>query len=323
MRDAAAAAVRDAPLPVAETSGVEYHLAHGDWIRLLRANGFEILDLIEIQAPADAETHEHYAYVTADWARKWPAEEIWRARLQPPLLLASTSPRRREILEQLRIPFDVVAPDYEETEDDPVAHARRQGAVGARRGRRPARARLRHRGRPATAASTASRPAPRRPRRCSRRLAGRTHEVVSGLALITPMLGRGAHEMTRVTFRGLTPRDIARYVASGEWEGRAGALRDPGPGRGARRADRGRLPQRRRPPGGAARPAPRRALPRHVRVRMSGVSPVASAARTRRTARSPREARARSGTAQRHSDALPDVEAGPAKAGRSPRQEAS
>src|SRR5436305_7744636 len=41
----------------------------------------------------------------------------------PPLLLASTSPRRREILELLRIPFDVVAPDYEETEDDPVAHA--------------------------------------------------------------------------------------------------------------------------------------------------------------------------------------------------------
>ena len=61
---------------------VEYHLAHGDWIRLLRANGFELLDLIEIQAPADAETHEHYAYVTADWARKWPAEEIWRARLR-------------------------------------------------------------------------------------------------------------------------------------------------------------------------------------------------------------------------------------------------
>jgi SAM-dependent methyltransferase len=62
-------------------SGVEYHLPHGDWIRLLRANGFEILDLIEIQAPADAGTHGYYEYVTADWARQWPAEEIWRARL--------------------------------------------------------------------------------------------------------------------------------------------------------------------------------------------------------------------------------------------------
>jgi SAM-dependent methyltransferase len=61
--------------------GIEYHLSHGDWIRLLRANGFEILDLIEIQAPADSETHQYYGYVSAEWARKWPAEEIWRARL--------------------------------------------------------------------------------------------------------------------------------------------------------------------------------------------------------------------------------------------------
>jgi SAM-dependent methyltransferase len=60
--------------------GVEFHLAHGEWIRLLRANGFEILDLIEIQAPAGAETHEYYDFVTADWARRWPSEEIWRAR---------------------------------------------------------------------------------------------------------------------------------------------------------------------------------------------------------------------------------------------------
>ena len=60
--------------------GVEFHLSHGDWIRLLRANGFEILDLIEIQAPPEAETHEYYDYVTADWARQWPAEEIWKAR---------------------------------------------------------------------------------------------------------------------------------------------------------------------------------------------------------------------------------------------------
>ena len=66
-----------------EPDEVEFHLGHGDWVRLLRANGFELLDLIEIQAPADVETHEHYAYVTADWARKWPAEEIWRLRLRP------------------------------------------------------------------------------------------------------------------------------------------------------------------------------------------------------------------------------------------------
>jgi hypothetical protein len=60
--------------------GVEFHLPHGEWIDVLRANGFEIERLVELQAPADAETHEYYAYVTADWARKWPAEEIWVAR---------------------------------------------------------------------------------------------------------------------------------------------------------------------------------------------------------------------------------------------------
>jgi SAM-dependent methyltransferase len=60
--------------------GVEFHLPHGEWIDLLRANGFEIERLIEIQAPADAETHHRYSYVTADWARKWPCEEIWAAR---------------------------------------------------------------------------------------------------------------------------------------------------------------------------------------------------------------------------------------------------
>ncbi len=66
-----------------EDSGVEYHLSHGDWIRLLRENGFDILDLIELQAPADAVTHERYDYVTAEWAKRWPSEEIWRARLRP------------------------------------------------------------------------------------------------------------------------------------------------------------------------------------------------------------------------------------------------
>lgn len=60
--------------------GVEFHLAHGEWIELMRANGFAIERLVELQAPADAETHPYYTYVTADWARQWPAEEIWVAR---------------------------------------------------------------------------------------------------------------------------------------------------------------------------------------------------------------------------------------------------
>lgn len=60
--------------------GVEFHLGHGEWIRLLRANGFEILDLVELQAPDGALRHEYYDYVSPEWARQWPSEEIWRAR---------------------------------------------------------------------------------------------------------------------------------------------------------------------------------------------------------------------------------------------------
>jgi SAM-dependent methyltransferase len=60
--------------------GVEYVLQHGDWIRLLRANGFEVEALHELRAPKDAETHGYYDYVTADWARRWPAEDVWVAR---------------------------------------------------------------------------------------------------------------------------------------------------------------------------------------------------------------------------------------------------
>jgi len=63
--------------------GVEFHLPHGRMIELLRANGFEVERLVELQAPPDAETHEFYAYVTAEWARQWPCEDIWVARLQP------------------------------------------------------------------------------------------------------------------------------------------------------------------------------------------------------------------------------------------------
>jgi SAM-dependent methyltransferase len=63
--------------------GVEFHLAHGEWIRLLRENGFAIEALVELQAPADAQDHPYYDFVTADWGRRWPAEEIWVARKRP------------------------------------------------------------------------------------------------------------------------------------------------------------------------------------------------------------------------------------------------
>jgi hypothetical protein len=48
-------------------------------LRLLRSAGFVVDDLIEIQAPSPA--HREYPQVAADWARQWPSEEIWKARL--------------------------------------------------------------------------------------------------------------------------------------------------------------------------------------------------------------------------------------------------
>jgi SAM-dependent methyltransferase len=63
-----------------EDEGVNYHLAHGEMIRILRTNGFEIEALHERLAPASAEDHDYYDFVPAEWARRWPAEEIWVAR---------------------------------------------------------------------------------------------------------------------------------------------------------------------------------------------------------------------------------------------------
>jgi SAM-dependent methyltransferase len=60
--------------------GVEFHPATGDMFAAVRGAGFGVENLIELYAPDDAETHEYYSYVTADWARKWPVEELWVAR---------------------------------------------------------------------------------------------------------------------------------------------------------------------------------------------------------------------------------------------------
>jgi SAM-dependent methyltransferase len=56
----------------------DFHLPHGEWIRLLRANGFEIEDLIELRPRPGATTE--YPFVTTEWARSWPVEEVWKAR---------------------------------------------------------------------------------------------------------------------------------------------------------------------------------------------------------------------------------------------------
>jgi septum formation protein len=147
---------------------------------------------------------------------------------EPPLLLASVSPQRRAILEQLDIPFDGVAPRYEERDPpgaDPVqvvrAHAR--GKAESVAGDADGRPVLgvdtavvvdgEVLGKPADAGSAEE---------MLERLSGRTHEVVSGLCLLTVGWVELQHEVTLVSFRALTARDLAHYVGSREWEGRAG-----------------------------------------------------------------------------------------------------
>jgi septum formation protein len=153
-----------------------------------------------------------------------------------PLLLASTSPQRRAILEQLGVPFDVVAPAYVEHDPPDAAatdlvreHARGKArSVAAEADGRPVvgvdtAVSLGGRiyGKPANAAEA---------ERMLEELAGETHVVVSGLCLLAPGWELVEHEETRVTFRELTPRELARHLTNGEWEGRAGGYAIQGRG---------------------------------------------------------------------------------------------
>jgi SAM-dependent methyltransferase len=56
---------------------VEFHLGYGDMIRLLRRCEFEVEDMIEVRPRENATTSHPYAPV--EWARRWPAEEVWKA----------------------------------------------------------------------------------------------------------------------------------------------------------------------------------------------------------------------------------------------------
>jgi septum formation protein len=155
----------------------------------------------------------------------------------PPLLLASTSPQRPAILRQLGIPFDVVVPRYEEGSSGgaPADLVREHAAgkatsVAGQAGERPVigvdtivHCGGRVLGKPGTAEEAAE---------ILDWLAGKTHEVVSGLAIVTPGWQIVEAESTLVTFRSLTARDIAAYVGSGEWEGRAGGYAIQGLGAG-------------------------------------------------------------------------------------------
>ena len=153
----------------------------------------------------------------------------------PHLILASASPRRRELLAALGVEFEVVVPDVEEARDgaDPaelvLENARRKaravsagagdGAIVlgvdtdvALKGRLLGKAADEHGARERL-----------------RALAGRAHEVLSGVVVtsVHPVGGRPAEaaavERSRVTFAPLSDAALDLYIASGEWRDRAGA----------------------------------------------------------------------------------------------------
>jgi septum formation protein len=152
------------------------------------------------------------------------------------LVLASHSPQRRAILAQLGIPFELRPTDVEEIEDgDPeqsaLENARRKATTAAAAGR-PGETVLGVDtvvaldgaifGKPPDAEAAIA---------TLRRLQGRVHLVHSGIALVEGgREARTALATTRVRFRALDDAAIARYVSSGEWEGRAGGYAIQGRG---------------------------------------------------------------------------------------------
>jgi nucleoside triphosphate pyrophosphatase len=154
----------------------------------------------------------------------------WRGdldRAQDHLILASTSPQRRAILEQLRISFEAVAPAYVEDDPpdaDPVELVRRHAVGKARSVHADGAVTLgvdttvvldgRIYGKAADRGDAAH---------MLHELSGRTHTVVSALCLLGGDEEVLAHELTDVIFRLLSAELVDAYLESGEWEGRAGA----------------------------------------------------------------------------------------------------
>ncbi len=156
--------------------------------------------------------------------------------MRAPLVLAPSSPQRRAILEQLGIAFEVCPVDVDElSSGEPFEVARSNALAKAQAG-----ARLRP-GATVLAADTIvvcdgailGKPS------CEQdaesmlgRLSGRTHTVVSGLAVIGSGHPQVVHEVTEVTFRALGDELVRRYVRTGEWSGRAGGYAIQGQGAG-------------------------------------------------------------------------------------------
>ena len=183
-----------------------------------------------VRARRAPSAHEYYDFVTAEWARNWPVEEIWAAR-KPRLTLASTSPQRRAILEQLRDPVRGRRARLRRGRRSARRRSDRARPT-ARRGQGALRPRRRATSRSAstppsssTAGSTGRRPtrddaardaararrAERTPSSRASACSARATDVVAARADATSPSGRSR------------TRRVDAYVASGEWEGRAGA----------------------------------------------------------------------------------------------------
>jgi nucleoside triphosphate pyrophosphatase len=140
------------------------------------------------------------------------------------LILASASPRRKAILEQLGVEFRVEVPDVEELESgDPrevvAENALRKARDRARAGERVLGADTavvlgeRIFGKPADRAEAET---------FLRALSGGAHEVMTGIAVVEDGAERSDVAITRVSFRPLADADVEWYLDSGEWEGHAG-----------------------------------------------------------------------------------------------------
>jgi septum formation protein len=151
----------------------------------------------------------------------------------PPLVLASRSPQRRAILELLGVPFTVRVAGVDELAEGPP------DAVALANARAKAEAVVRGPGETVLAVDTVvalderiwGKPADEdAARQTLRRLAGATHQVVSGLALLRDGTWTTAVDTTAVTFRELDAAAVDWYVASGEWRERAGGYAIQGRG---------------------------------------------------------------------------------------------
>ena len=147
---------------------------------------------------------------------------------RPSLILASASPRRREILSRLGIAFEVVIPEVEELREGApperlvVENARRKARAGLERAAAGGVSlgvdtEVVVDGRALGKAEDAD-----VARRYLELLSGRSHDVFSGLVLLGEE-ERAGTARSQVTFRRLDERAIELYLASEEWRDRAGA----------------------------------------------------------------------------------------------------